>query len=319
ADTVCTQPGEPICIPIRAHDFEDLIVVQFSINWDPTLFIFNRVENFGVPGLDADGFGTPAAPGVDEGQLTVAWLDLSLNGVTLPDFDTLFMLCLTPIGNAGTSSPITFSNNPLEIQIANSDEEELDFTLVSGLAQIRLNCEGCEFSYTIVTIPPSCPRDEDGVVNLTVLENCPETPTYLWDYNGATTEDLTGVPAGIYTVTITLGSSVVIATATVTDPPGIDVNGVVTDPDPIGASNGSINITVMGGSPPYMYMWSNEAITEDLTNIGVGEYFVTITDSKGCTFIPDAFIVGAEIAAAVTNVTCAGGNNGAINLSVSFG
>ena len=316
-DTACTMPGQELCVDIQVHDFDDIIAAGLSINWNPAVFEFNRVEAFGLPGLDAQAFGVPGNPGVAEGQLSMSWIDLSLDGVTVPDFSTIFRLCFDAVGAAGTSSAITFTNDPLEIEVATIDSV-LEFSLLNGRGEIRQSCVGCDLSYTINAVSPSCPRDTDGQVNLTVLENCPETPTYLWN-TGATSEDLVNVGAGVYTVTITLGSNIVIASATVTDPPAIMVTGVITDPTPISAMNGSINITVTGGQSPYTYVWSNGAMTEDLSNIGTGVYTVTITDSRGCVFIPDPFSVGAELAAAITNVSCPGGNNGAINLSVSFG
>ena len=45
---------------------------------------------------------------------------------------------------------------------------------------------------------------------------------------------------------------------------------------------GGVNITVVNGTAPYAYMWSNDAETQNLVNVGVGDYMVTVTDSKGC-------------------------------------
>jgi len=104
------------------------------------------------------------------------------------------------------------------------------------------------------------------------------------------------------------------------DPDPLAVTVTITDPNPPGSSTGAINITVTGGTPPYSYLWSFEnRTTEDLVNIPAGTYTVTVTDSKGCTFIPDSYIVGADLSASLTPVTCNGGSNGAINLNVSFG
>ena len=63
------------------------------MNWDPAVFIFDHVEGFGIPGLDESGFGTPTFPDVDEGELTISWIDLSLDGVTVPDYYN-YILCL---------------------------------------------------------------------------------------------------------------------------------------------------------------------------------------------------------------------------------
>ena len=320
ADTVCTTPNGTVCVDIAVHDFDAIIAMGFSINWDPNKFTYDHLEGFGIPGLDQSAFGTPGFPDVQEGELTVSWIDLSLNGVTLPDYSTIFRLCLKAKGAVGTSSPITFANDPLAIEIATIDSV-LEFSLVHGLAEIKQSCEGCTLSYTLVTLPPHCPRECNGVLNLTVIEDCPETPTYIWSRNGETTQDITDACAGSYTVTITLGSQIVVASATIMDPPALAVTGTITNPSPAGASNGAVDITVTGGTPPYTYNWSTTPpqTTQDLIGVPAGAYTVTVTDAQGCTFIPNAFIVGAELAAAVTNVSCFGGSDGAINLAVSFG
>ncbi|MCK6693996.1 MAG: HYR domain-containing protein, partial [Thermoanaerobaculia bacterium] len=48
-------------------------------------------------------------------------------------------------------------------------------------------------------------------------------------------------------------------------------------------ATGSIDLSVSGGTAPYKYLWSNAAVTQDLSNVTGGTYTVTVTDAKGCT------------------------------------
>lgn len=50
ADTVCTTPNGITCIDVSVNDFDDIVAVQLSMNWDSTKFIFDHLEGFGLPG-----------------------------------------------------------------------------------------------------------------------------------------------------------------------------------------------------------------------------------------------------------------------------
>ncbi len=47
-----------------------------------------------------------------------------------------------------------------------------------------------------------------------------------------------------------------------------------------GAKDGTIDLTVSGGTPPYTYEWSNGATTEDVAHLGAGYYRVGVYDSN---------------------------------------
>jgi len=174
---------------------------------------------------------------------------------------------------------------------------------------------------SIVTTQVSCFGGSNGVVNLTVSGGTPAY-TFLWS-NGFTSEDLNGVPAGTYTVTVTdMNGCTKTASATITQPPALSATAVMTNDACFGQTNGSVGLTVIGGTPAYTFIWSNGATTQNLANVGPGQYCVTVTDSKGCTTTACATVVqNPEIilSTVVTNVSCFGGNNGAIDLTVTGG
>jgi hypothetical protein len=48
AENTCIEPNGITCIDISVNDFENIIVMQFSLNWDPTLFVFDHIENLNL-------------------------------------------------------------------------------------------------------------------------------------------------------------------------------------------------------------------------------------------------------------------------------
>ncbi|WP_310556177.1 T9SS type A sorting domain-containing protein, partial [Flavobacterium sp.] len=178
---------------------------------------------------------------------------------------------------------------------------------------------------TTVVINVACNGGSNGAINLTPSGG---TSPYTFNWGGGiTTEDRTGLAAGTYSVTITdvNGCPRTVGGITVTQPTTA-VNGttVVNNVSCNGGSNGAINLTPTGGTGPYTYVWAGGVTTEDRTGLVAGTYSVTITDSNGCTGTVSGISVTQPTTAlsgtaTITDVTCNGGNNGAINLTPAGG
>jgi PKD repeat protein len=106
--------------------------------------------------------------------------------------------------------------------------------------------------------------------------------TYAWS-NGATTQNLQGISAGSYTVTITDANGCRNTnSASVTDNSSINVTFNSQNPT-IGNNNGSVTANPTGGTSPYNYSWNNGSTNASITGLAAGTYTVTITDNAGCT------------------------------------
>lgn len=125
----------------------------------------------------------------------------------------------------------------------------------------------------------SCAGGNNGVINLTVSGGIAPY-TYDWS-NGANTEDIFNLRAGTYSVNITddYGCSETRSFTLNQPAQPIVINGVVTDGN---GTRGSVDITVTGGVPPYRFLWSNNATTEDIGELLPGNYTVTVTDANLC-------------------------------------
>ncbi len=106
--------------------------------------------------------------------------------------------------------------------------------------------------------------------------------TYSWS-NGATTQTITGLAAGNYTVTITAGGCTATATTTINGSTGIS-STITTTHTTCGLNNGSATANPSGGSG-YTYVWNNGATTQTVANLAAGDYKVTVTASSGCSVV----------------------------------
>ena len=146
----------------------------------------------------------------------------------------------------------------------------------------------------------------------------------MWS-NGATTEDISNIAAGNYTVTITdtdgcFDSEVYTVNFDASDG-NFSFAETLTD---AGCDNndGAIDITVSGGNGAYTYSWSNGASTEDLSNVPAGSYTVIATDQLGCTstrtYVVDTIVGATDFFPSQTtsNETCSTGNDGSIDVTI---
>jgi hypothetical protein len=237
-------------------------------------------------------------------------IDLTVNGGTAP-----YTYAWTGGVTTQDRTGLTQGSYSVVVTDANGCTSNASFVVTQPAAALTLQ------SANVSNV--SCFGGTNGSIDITIVGGTPPY-TFSWS-NGAATEDLVNVGAGVYTgiVTDANGCSIT-ASATITQPTSlISVTGaVVTNVSCFGGANGSVNITVAGGTAPYTYNWSNGAITQDLNNVPAGTYTGVITDANGCTFTASVNVTQPSALAAnivSTNVLCAGASTGVANLTVSGG
>jgi hypothetical protein len=187
----------------------------------------------------------------------------------------------------GGTAPLTFtwSNNATTEDISGlasgsytltvTDNNSCSFVVNATIQQPT--AAGGSFTNTPIT----CYGDNDGVITPGFTGGTLPY-SFNWSPNVA---DLNAVSAGTYNVTVTDANGCVVATDQLvfSQPDSITITLTPTDASSSTASDGAVAASVVGGVGSYTYDWSNSSNNATLTNIGAGNYCVTVTDANACT------------------------------------
>lgn len=147
---------------------------------------------------------------------------------------------------------------------------------------------------------------------------------YLWS-NGSTFPAVSGLIAGQYILTITdIVGCTLIDTTIITEPDSVlSFTFNSTHLSCFGDTTGSIDISPLGGTPPYNYLWNNGDTIQDAINLAGGIYSVTVYDSNNCFSSQMTNIIEpSEISFFVVNnfaASCSGDCDGSAFISASGG
>lgn len=181
------------------------------------------------------------------------------------------------------------------------------------------------FSVSIASATPN-PLNCNGDCNGTAVASVSGgTAPYSYSWNtGPTTASITGLCAGVYSVTATDANGCTSATSvTFVQPTTLSVTITSSDPSCNGSCDGSIGAIAGGGTPGYTYNWlPGGQTTAGIAGLCAGGYTLTVTDSKGCTDTKIDTLVAPSILSnsiTATDVTCAGSCDGTISVVPSGG
>jgi hypothetical protein len=231
---------------------------------------------------------------------------------------------------------ITGGYSPYDVSWDNGDNGTSIGGLIAGSYEYTLvDDEGCSTTGTVSVNQPTqlsvsftgidnnCFGGSDGEIDLDVLGGTAPY-SYMWN-NGETTQDITGLSAGNYEVTVTddhgceiidnfdinQGDEIVITVDAI-----LDASNCVT-------GDGEIMLTVTGGDGNFTYDWDNGATSEDITGLTAGDYNLAIEDGLGCIASFSTSItqpIGATVSLLDANdPLCFGDDNGTITIDVTGG
>lgn len=160
---------------------------------------------------------------------------------------------------------------------------------VSGPSQLSLQAQDDDIS---------CNGETDGSIVATANGG---TPDYTYDIGGAgqASGTFNGLSSGGYTVSVVddNGCTTTSVVVDISEPSSLSASAGTISPEYFG-NDGSVNLSVSGGTAPYTYAWTGAGYSssvQDPSNMPGGTYNVTVTDANGCTTTVNNVVVPSEL------------------------
>gem|GEM_PF-1387593 len=258
------------------------------------------------------------------------------NGMTAEAVETVSVPCTgAPLGEATIST--TGGTGPFSFLWSDGQTTETATGLAAGLITASVtDANGCEaqVSVNIAQAPGpaatltldtvyGCDGSILGTASVSVSGNGPFG--YQWSNGNTGPGPLSGLPAAIYSVTVTdvAGCDTTIDFSVLPRPAFGLFPVSVQSPPCASANNGSIEVIVAGGNYPISALWSDGQTAFTATGLAPGPYGITVTDATGCT-ATSSFTLNSPVPIVVdvltqADPTCAGGADGSATVSTSGG
>jgi hypothetical protein len=183
----------------------------------------------------------------------------------------------------------------------------------SDVQTVTVNAFGCSLSANITATNVTCNGANNGSASVNT-SGAAMPVTYNWS-NGATTESVTGLAPGAYTVSVLDANNCpAVLNTVITEPTAVSANASATNETAAGANDGTASANPTGGAGTYSFSWSNGANTSTITGLAPGAYTVSIVDANNCTAVQTVTVnsvnctVTAQISGA--NILCNGDASG---------
>jgi gliding motility-associated-like protein len=232
----------------------------------------------------------------------------------------------------GGNSPYTFewADGPTTQNRSDLDAGEYCVTVTDASMCEMMRCFTVGASAPTITglvsLDASCADSEDGIIRLTMTNGVApilvSIPELAFMYTDDDNSIEASVPPGTYTVNLTDDQGAMLSTmVTVDGPDPLSFTSTVTSDTEDMDCSGMISLDIEGGTSPYTVAWSNSGDGGTISQLCAGMYTGTITDANGCTLETGAIEVSRvdEEVVGITDVACADGTEGGIDITISGG
>jgi gliding motility-associated-like protein len=184
---------------------------------------------------------------------------------------------------SGTFGSLTAGTYTVTVQDANLCTFDVAVIVTQPVAALAANIT--------TTTNISCFGSTNG--SITVAGSGGTAP-YVYSLNGGTSQvsgTFNNLVAGTYTVSVT-DTSLCAASVSVTisEPAALSISSTKVDASCPDVPDGSITLTITGGTQPYSVIWSDGTLTQDRLDITGGTYSVVVTDKNGCAASLDVVV-----------------------------
>ncbi|MBT6808128.1 MAG: hypothetical protein HOA52_01400, partial [Flavobacteriales bacterium] len=246
--------------------------------------------------------------------------NISCNGYSDGNIVLVTPNSLTPTFSwTGPNSFSSTSNQLLNLESGNYSVVVNDET--NCPTQINLSIsDPSSLSFTSILTDESCEGYQDGQIEISVSGGTPNY-SYVWS-NGNNSSLNSNLLNGEYILNIIDANNCIVTDTFTVDLFLFDTTRNITNVSCYGDSDGSADLEIVGGNPPFTYNWSPPGSTQDLINVFSGIYTVNITDLTNCTIVRDVIITEPQQLAVVTNTTdilCFGDSTGTISSQINGG
>jgi gliding motility-associated-like protein len=279
-DTIVGVNGK-VRIPIRVKDFDDVVSIQFSMNWNRAIISY---ESFEQGDLENVAIGNSQA---SNGVIRLSWFDPDGVGQSMPDGSVLVYLNFMARGPEGSSTPIEFRNTPLPIQVFRAGVVPGVFLpLVLNAEDGNVTIQTPELSVATDVKDISCFGASDGAINISIAANQDYTVNWTGPDFTSTQPNISNLAPGDYDLTLRSPGGEVLyeTTLTVDEPEELQIEQIRTTAATCGSGRGSASVDVVGGSTPYTYdLGDGPMDARVLESLAPGSYTLVLTDANGCS------------------------------------
>jgi len=183
--------------------------------------------------------------------------------------------------------------------------------------------QGAPLNTSVSSQSVSCFGASDGSANVTVTGGV--TPySYTWSPSGINSATATALTSGIYTVNISTANGCVTSkTVSVGQGNSLNLTSTSQSVSCFGASDGSAQVAIVGGTAPFSYTWNPTALnTATINALTSGTYTVNVSSANGCLGTKTVSVAqGAplNITATSQSVSCLGVMDGSAQVTVAGG